>query len=154
MSDVILYDDQWPDVTKSIKTDLFWPEGTTADVHVRPCGQEAWKVLLVIWPAELLPSTLYYRIEMQDCLDLYKLPKRMDPVAAEYPGRRYLVEAVGQELARLASEGISVEIDHHPELNKFVLVKIISPVYESTGSVSWRSYVRGVKGRQKQRRPR
>jgi hypothetical protein len=134
--------DDWPDVTKQTVTELTWPDGTTLDVQVKPCGAEAWSVWLVIWPAILTPKIVGFYIELQDCLDVSKLPaKSLDPSRFSHP--EYLVDDMSQALAHVVAEKSTVKFDH--DNDNMIRCVLIGPCYESKALVSWPNFAHGIR---------
>lgn len=99
----------WPEILSSVE----FGEGVTAfsdpaemELRVRPCGGEAWEVLLVLWAAVVPIGYEPLEVVLEDCLDLTRFKDAtVDPLDLQSP--RDLVDDVARALARVLAVRVS-----------------------------------------------
>lgn len=141
--------DDWPDLTTSVKSRLTWPQGVTLDLQVHPCGEEAWEVHLVIWAKEIPAGYEALHVRLDDCLDVSRFRGiGFDPRRFSSPDAACLVTDVGMAFAQALAEGEpSISVDHaHDErgTDPAVELRLRTRFYASSALVSFKEFLEHV----------
>ena len=132
---------------EQIKTKLTIPEGSEIELAVRPCGEEAWKVSVLLWPQAVEKDSRPLELEFSDCLDTERLEFSVPAAWLDRPDM--LVDSVRAALAAgLIQTGAVLSI-YHVDSARVPTVELLLEAegqYMSTARCSFARWIKALNG--------